>query len=334
MEIKSEFNPKDFKVGVLVGRFHVDTLHVGHKELIDHVVINHKKVILFLGVAKAVGRKNPLDYATRKAMIQTDYPDIVILPLEDKRYNSVWSSNLDNAISIPFGEQKALIYGSRDSFIPSYLGKNKTVELEPSVDYSGTAVREEIASEIINHPFFRAGIIYSVYGERPKTFPTVDICAYNDKGQFLMAKKPNENLWRFVGGFVDRNDDSYEIAAKREFYEETGGDARLGELSYICSQKVDDWRYRGTENGIMTTLFLARYAFGRAVASDDLANGGDLQWVNIKDFSNYDGVRTKVMPEHRDLMTKLIDRVYSSDLVPNLGERTPERTDAVTYTGE
>jgi len=338
MEIKTEHNPKDFQVGALVGRFHVDELHIGHRELIDHVIQNHKKVILFLGVAKTVGRKNPLDYATRKAMIQLEYPDIVILPLEDKRYNTAWASNLDHALSIPFGEKKALIYGSRDSFIPSYKegkGRNKTVELEPSVDYSGTAVREKIASEIINHPFFRAGIIYSVYGERAKTFPTVDICAYNEQGQILLAKKPDEKLWRFVGGFVDRNDGSYEIAAKREFYEETGGDARLGEkLKYICSQSVDDWRYRDTENGIMTTLFLGRYAFGQAVASDDLANGGDLQWVDIKDFSNFDGIRTKVMPEHRDLMTKLIDAVYEEGLIPNIGTRLPEREGNITYTQE
>jgi bifunctional NMN adenylyltransferase/nudix hydrolase len=74
-----------------------------------------------------------------------------------------------------------------------------------------------------------------------------------------MARKPNETLWRFVGGFVDRNDETYEVAAKKKFYEETGGNARIGELTYICSQQVHDWRYKGTEHGIMTTLFLARF---------------------------------------------------------------------------
>jgi hypothetical protein len=31
-----------------------------------------------------------------------------------------------------------------------------------------------------------------------------------------MARKPNETLWRF-GGFVDRNDETYEVAAKENF---------------------------------------------------------------------------------------------------------------------
>jgi bifunctional NMN adenylyltransferase/nudix hydrolase len=334
MEIKTEYNTKDFQVGALVGRFHVDELHIGHRDLLDHVISNHKKVILFLGVSKTVSNKNPLDYATRKGMVQSEYPDIIILPLVDQRYNDIWSNNLDSALAIPFGEKKVLIYGSRDSFIPSYKGKNKTVELTPSFDYSGTELREEIASVVVNHKYFRAGAIYSVYAGRGTTFPTVDICAYNEKGEILMARKPNETLWRFVGGFVDRNDETYEVAAKREFYEETGGNARIGELTYICSQQVHDWRYKGTEHGIMTTLFLARFGFGNAVASDDLANGGAIKWVSIKEFSNYDGIRANIMPEHRELMLSLVNKVYGEKLIPNIGSRLAERTDNVIYINE
>ena len=332
MEIKHDFNTKDYPIGVLIGRFHVNKLHVGHRELIDHVIEKHKNVIIFLGVTKKVNsKKNPLDYATRKAMIQADYPKVVILPIKDERYNEVWSNKLDAEISVPFGEKKAIIYGSRDSFIPSYSGKYKTVELTPSVDYSGTEIRKAIADEPLESEDFRSGVIYSVYAKRPSIFPTVDVCAYNDKGQLLMAKKPNEKFWRFVGGFVDGVDNSFEDAAKREFYEETGGDARLGELTFIASQKINDWRYKGEEDGIMTTLFLARHAFGQAVASDDIA---EVKWIDAKEFSNFHGIRTQIVPEHRDLMVKLIDRIYKDDLVPNLGIRLAERTDVVEYTIE
>ena len=75
---------KTYPIGALVGRFQVHELHEAHKYLINQVVENHKKVILFLGVTKVVGTKNnPLDFDTRKRMIQQHYPDIVILALPD-----------------------------------------------------------------------------------------------------------------------------------------------------------------------------------------------------------------------------------------------------------
>ena len=71
-----------------------------------------------------------------------------------------------------------------------------------------------------------------------------------------MAKKPNEPHYRFIGGFVDRTDESWEQAAKREFKEETGGNAEIDDIRYVCSAAVKDWRYNKTESGIMTTLLL------------------------------------------------------------------------------
>jgi hypothetical protein len=41
-------------------------------------------------------------------MVQSEYPDIIILPLVDQRYNDIWSNNLDSALAIPFGEKKVL----------------------------------------------------------------------------------------------------------------------------------------------------------------------------------------------------------------------------------
>jgi bifunctional NMN adenylyltransferase/nudix hydrolase len=331
MVIKTDFNPKDFDVAVLIARLQVDQLHTGHKELIDHIQSLHKKVILFLGVPRVEGtRRNPLDFAMRKMMVQSEYPNIVILPIVDQRSNEIWSNNLDSMIPTVYGSKKTILYGSRDSFIPYYSGKYKTIELQPSVDYNGTNIREELSKEIIDSPLFRIGVIHQAYSQRPCTFPTVDICVFNDKGEILMAKKPNEALWRFVGGFVDTDDTSYEIAAEREFREETGGNCSVGEMTYITSQKIDDWRYRKETSGIMTTLFLAEYGFGMVSASDDIV---DLKWIDFNNFSNYDGIRTNVMPEHRELMSTLVDKVYKYNLLPNIGKRLVERTN-VTYINE
>jgi ADP-ribose pyrophosphatase YjhB (NUDIX family) len=138
----------------------------------------------------------------------------------------------------------------------------------------------------------------------------------------------------FVGGFVDPSDASYEHAAYRELQEETGGNLDAGtakSFKYITSQKIDDWRYRKEESGIMTTLFLAKRNHGYAKASDDIAV---VEWIPIREFSNFHGIRTQVMIEHRELMQTLVDRVYPEKLIPNIGERKAEEEGNIIYTAE
>lgn len=128
---------KESEVAVVIGRFQVNKLHDGHRNLINYVLDNHKKVIILLGVSRVQNtRKNPLDFASRKAMIQKEFPSVMILPIQDQRYNEKWSHDVDSIIHIPFGEKKTVIYGSRDSFIPSYKGKFPVIELEESVTYN------------------------------------------------------------------------------------------------------------------------------------------------------------------------------------------------------
>jgi bifunctional NMN adenylyltransferase/nudix hydrolase len=332
MKIKEEIKPENFEVGVIIARFQTNRLHEGHIDMINHAIINHKKVIILLGISVIQNtKKNPLDFATRQFMIQKSYPNVIILPIRDMRDNAKWSASVDAMISTAYGEKKTVIYGSRDSFIPYYSGKHSVIELEPTADYNATNLRAEVAKETLDTPDFRAGVIYSVFNQRPTLYSTVDICAYNEKGEILMAKKPNEDKWRFIGGFLDTNEKSKEDAALREFKEETGGNCEIGDVEYITSRYIEDWRYAKEESGIMTTLYIAKYKFGHAVASDDIA---EVKWIPIKEFSNYDGVRTKVMAEHREIMQILIEKVYAKKLIPNIGERLAERTGNITYIGE
>lgn len=60
-----------------------------------------------------------------RLMIQTDYPNVVvILPLKNNRSDVKWSNDIDNQIANVFGSKTALLYGSRDSFIPSHIVVN------------------------------------------------------------------------------------------------------------------------------------------------------------------------------------------------------------------
>jgi len=320
VRLQEIIEPKDYEIGVIVARFQGKRLHEGHKEMIDLVCNNHKKVIIFLGVARITDtRRNPLDFATRKSMIQKLYPNVVILPQLDQRFDEVWSRNLDAQIALAYGPKRALLYGSRDSFIPHYKGNHTTTELFSDIEINGTELRDKVSKEILNNSSFRAGVIYANYARRPVTYSTVDVAIHNDKGQILLAKKPHEKQWRFVGGFVDRTDKNDEQAAYREAMEETNG-CHISNIRYIMSHQVDDWRYQREADGIMTRLFLASFGFGNPKATDDLANGGDLAWHDISYFTEARRIKNEIMEEHQEMMTQLIERIYKDKLVPNLGE--------------
>jgi bifunctional NMN adenylyltransferase/nudix hydrolase len=299
----SHLEVSKYPVGVAVGRFQIDELHEGHVAMLNTIIHNHKKVIVFLGVpAGEGGYKNPLDFQTREMMIKELYPSVIVLPLKDNRLDDVWSRNLDTLIDLTFGEP-AILYGSRDSFLPHYSGKHETIELMEHQKHNGTEQRNLIANLNLASKDFRRGIIKGVLQQRPITYPTVDIVAYKPQTEeILLAKKPNETMYRFVGGFVDRDDNNWEYAAKREFSEETGGSCSISDLKYIASAKINDWRYRNSESGIMTTLFLATYIFGYAKPSDDIVL---LDWVKPFEID----VDTEIMPEHRELYKKLLNHL-------------------------
>lgn len=303
---------KNAEIGVVVARLQAHKLHDGQISVIDEVCKNHKKVIIFLGVTPiGTSKNNPLDFATRKAMVQELYPNVVILPQPDNRSDEAWSNNLDAQIKIPFGQRSAVLYGSRDSFIPHYHGKYPVIELVQELPHSGTQLRKEAASQIINSEDFRAGIIHGVYSQWPVTYPTVDVVVFDDEERFLLAKKPNENKYRFIGGFVDRTDKSYEHAANRELSEETGGGLETNEYRYIASGMIDDWRYKRESSGIMSTLFITKRIWGAARPTDDIES---LDWVKIDKLklALADGsLKNLVMEEHIPFMTTLLEKIES-----------------------
>jgi bifunctional NMN adenylyltransferase/nudix hydrolase len=309
MEIKRVVNPNDYSIGCIIARFQVHKLHPSQRELVEDVCKNHKKVILFLGIPPIHRPEtDPLDFATRKAMLQNDYPNVIILPVKDNRDDNKWSKNIDEQIDMTFNGGKALLYGSRDSFIPHYHGKHQTVELITDTFYSGTEVRKEVTREILGSSDFRAGVIYGKADRYPTAYNTVDVACVNNEGKVLLAKKPNENKLRFIGGFVDPSDNSKERAAKREFSEETGG-CEIGDLRYVCSQKIDDWRYRRAKDGIMSTLFVGTFIFGSPIPTDDIC---ELSWVLINDLKKASDkleLHNIIMEEHVELMENFLNSI-------------------------
>lgn len=305
MKIKDDIDTSKYEIGVIIGRFQLHQLHKAHCDVIESVLSNHKKVILFLGVTQVVGSSsNPLDFASRKAMIQEKYPDIVVLSLPDTRNDDTWSKNLDSRIREVFQIGNALLYGSRDSFIPHYKGQFDTAELEQEIYVSGTEVRKQVSEEIKSSKEWRAGVIYGSYNRYPTSYQKVDIAVFNEEeNQILLAKNPGEDKYRFIGGFVDVKDTSLEHTAKREFMKETG--AEISITGYVGSFRVDDWRYRSERDKIMSTLFKAKYLFGHLEPSDDVM---EIRWFELKDLKEIGGIQKLIVDEHQSMMSILLTK--------------------------
>lgn len=269
-------------VGVVIGRFQVETLHEGHRYLINEAFRHHKKVIIFVGCSPILGTKyDPLDFPTRERMLRAEYPDAIILPQHDKLSDEEWSKALDTQIrGIVPNLTGAKLYGGRGSFQPHYKGQFTVVEVNSGIEYrSGTSQRNDIGKVVRSSPDFRAGIIYSTQNAFPYVKACVDIACVNthDAGGktladpfILLGRKASENKWRLPGGMVDKGE-TLEEAASREFREETGLIAEIGKLRYIGSYSVSDWRFKNAgEIGLLTSLFIVEHLWGAPKGSDDL----------------------------------------------------------------
>lgn len=304
------------KIGVIVGRFQTPDLHQGHIALFDYVRRRSDFIILAVGVSESIGtRRDPLDFLSRELMlkkflydtIMSDYT--VIEPIFDKESDRVWSNNLDNVIRKYKKEShcSVTIYGGRDSFIPHYFGRFKTEFVSLDIPVSSSDIRRTLL--VSNTQEFRKGAIYAAQRSYPRVFMTVDIAVTrpNLAGglKVLLGQKKDSEELRFPGGFVDPKDRSLAYAAARELQEEVPGVdvGGMDNMSLISSRLVDDWRYRGTGDGIMTSFFQANYIFGNLQAGDDLAKVG---WYPI-----HKSTQDRICKTHKPLYGDLVEYSYS-----------------------
>ena len=298
---------QNVEVGIVIARIQTPYLHEGHVDIISQVIAHHPRVIIFLGLSPVkCSKNNPLDFTARKAMLEAAYPNIEVHYIEDSPTDEVWSKKLDNQIhKLIVPNQKVVLYGSRDSFIPHYKGKHQTIELVPTKFISAKEIRKNIGIKSKNTQEFREGVVWAVENQWPSVLPTVDIAIINyEKKELLLARKPDEELLRFVGGFASTDSNSYEDDAKREVFEETS--LEVGNPVYIGSTLVNDWRYKHEQNKIKTMLFVCEYLFGTPKADDDIA---DVRWVKFEDI-----YLNMLVPNHQILMKILVDYLNKSSI--------------------
>lgn len=307
-----ELYKKKYDIGVIIGRFQIHELHSEHKKLIETVLSQHDKVILFLGVSPTLTtRRNPLDFLSRKVMFEETYGNriSVIMPLNDKKIDHVWSKQVDTKIREVFPIGSVVLYGSKDSFIPHYHGQFDVIELMPEAMVDATEIRKAISKKVERSKEFRAGVIYACYNAFNIVHPVIDVAIVNDdETEVLLGRKHDEAQFRFIGGFTDVTDLNYEQTVRREAQEETG--LEVGGVTYICSTQVKDWRYRSdSDRAIMTSFYKAKRISGHAKGADDIA---EVKWHTIADLKSED-----LVGEHVDLLTHLknsINKVYNINI--------------------
>jgi bifunctional NMN adenylyltransferase/nudix hydrolase len=284
------------KIGCCICRLQTPALTQGHELLLDYVQDISDQLIVILGIAPTmIAINNPLTYDMRKDMVENAFPHAIVLGVKDISDDLLWSNELDKVL-LPYDSENITIYGGRDSFIPYYVGKYETVDIgKTQYDYiSATQIRNSLKDyknfhsvaedmlsdfllrgvdkDVLNFAF-RCGVIWASQNKFPVAFATVDIATVRvNKGvaEILLGRKPKQDKFVIVGGFVDPTDENYKFAANRELSEEIKG-IKTTELQFIDSFKIDDWRYRKTTDKIITNLFITSYISGEPEGADDLA---------------------------------------------------------------
>lgn len=297
-------------VGIIVGRFQTVFLTEAHKALIETVRSQHDRVIIFLGLSACKTTQNdPLDFESRRQLIYSVYGDeITVLYIKDCPDDDLtWSLNLDRQIQDVIGpSHTATLYGSRDSFLNYYLGRFPKQELVQDSYVSATDIRKQISIKSKNSEDFRAGVVWATSNQFPKVYPCVDVAILDEKEEkLLLGKKEfSDKAWRFIGGFADPSDKSFEQTARREVSEEAGP-IETGDLTYVGSFFIDDPRYRKQKDKIISTLFLTKIAFGRPEPGDDIK---ELKWFNLNEIKN-----EEVIPIHQVLLKAVKKKLLTKE---------------------
>ena len=269
---------KNQTTNVVVGRFQNPTLTEDQKDLLNYSISTSAEkptVVLGLSPLKCTAA-NPLDYEARKSMIETEYPgQFNFKYIKDQNSDEVWSKNFDTIVSTcSDGTTDIKILGSKDGFYNHYTGEYRDkFEEHVQTTFSSTTCQAKNYSQALKQtPEWRTGVAFAVQSQYPTVYPTVDCAIFDDKTltKIYLARKKDEPLYRFVGGFASPDDDSFEESAIREAYEETNLECDWPE--YIRSFKIDDYRYRNEQSKIITHLFLMVKLenSGRARPQDDI----------------------------------------------------------------
>lgn len=294
--------------GVVIVRIQTPRLTPAHKNLFDQASI-HNRFIVLIGCPRLFPTKrNPLDFETRRLMVNQQYPYAICLPIYDMWSDFFWSRQVDAKISdiAPF-EKTVKIYHGRDSFKKHYHGRFETVEIKSTLEISATKFRENV--KVKGTEDFREGVIWSTQNRFPMVVPCVDVLLYSkieDELLFIGGTKEDYENILMPGGFVDISDPNIWEAGRREVKEEVGlefsAEYFRKNAKIITQQYINS--FRNTEDAKLWTTLLALRV--NNIYDQQIKAGDDLNKVGIFNYSRNPDVIDK---EHRALIGEFLEAV-------------------------
>jgi bifunctional NMN adenylyltransferase/nudix hydrolase len=290
-------------LSVVIGRFQIHRLHEAHEALIRHAVQQSNRLLILLGCAPTITKRNPLSFPARSRMLYTYIQQTFkgggllpaqmnIIPILDHPSNEVWAHQVDGIVRAVSGGGSVRFTWGAESAHDIYVqhGSYLDHDLMPEMPQRATAVRAGIKVELGSQAeAFRAGAIWQQERLFVNPWPTVDmVITHTASGprEVLLGQKDSDgDKWRFPGGFVDPTDHCLEAAARREIREECG-DIEV-DPRYIGSLKINDWRLRGCKESIITSVFHCPIMWN---SSSQVKAGDDLKrvaWFKLNRADRY-----------------------------------------------
>lgn len=144
------------KIGIYVGRFQTPELHNGYKYMLSRLQLEWDYYAIIIGSSIEPNERNPLDYDTRKSMVEQYVfkKPVFVSEIVDFNDSKKWNEYLDKLIetkleslqlsAINIDANSVYLIGSRDSFISGYKGIYQTIQIEPFGNYNSTELRNQI----------------------------------------------------------------------------------------------------------------------------------------------------------------------------------------------